>query len=262
MRNTQRLVAPTLEQVLDFCAAEPVERVYLADVARQGLGRFVGVVEDGTLTSLCYLGANVVPSGAGCGAFALEAARTPGRMVIGKEEAVDELWDAAAARLPRPKLDRPGQPVYVIDQAPADATTGLRAALPRDLDVLLPACARMHEEEMGEDPLERDLSGFRRRTAVQIDQGRSWLWEEDGTILFKAEASAWTEHAIQLQQVWVDPSVRGQGFAKRGMSDLCRLLLGRVPRVCLFVRTDNAPAIHVYEALGMQRALTYRSIVF
>lgn len=255
-------MVPTPAQVLDFCAEEPVERVYLEDVARQGIGRFVGVVADGSLAALCHLGANIVPSGRECGALAPEVARSRGRMVIGREESVDELWEAAAPRLPRPRFDRPGQPVYVIEDAPAAAGTGLRAAAPSDLPLLLPACARMHEEEMGEDPLRRDPSAFRHRTAAQIERGRSWLWEDNGVVLFKAEASAWTEQAIQLQQVWVDPSVRGQGHAQHGMRDLCRLLLEHVPRVCLFVRTDNAPAIRVYEAIGMRQAMTYRSLVF
>ena len=30
----------------------------------------------------------------------------------------------------------------------------------------------------------------------------------------------------------------------------------------LFVRTDNAPAIRLYDSIGMQRVLTYRSILF
>jgi hypothetical protein len=29
-------VSPTLDQVLDFCAEEPVERVFLEDIARRG----------------------------------------------------------------------------------------------------------------------------------------------------------------------------------------------------------------------------------
>ena len=99
----------------------------------------------------------------------------------------------------------------------------------------------------------RDPEGFRWRTRSQIEEGRSWIWEENGTILFKAEASAWTPAAVQVQQVWVDPAARGKGNAQRGMRDLCRLLLERVPTVCLFVRPENAPAIHVYEAVGMQR---------
>jgi ribosomal protein S18 acetylase RimI-like enzyme len=262
MRRTHGVVSPGLHQVLAFCEEEPVERVYLEEVARQGAGRFVGVSSNGTLEAVCHLGANVVPSGSGCAALAREVVRMPGRMIIGKEEAVDELWAAAAGFMPRPRLDRPGQPVYVLDHVPAPAGTALRLATRGDLGLLLAACAQMHEEEMGENPLERDPSGFRRRTKSQIDRQRSWLWEEDGTILFKAEASAWTPHAVQLQQVWVDPSARGRGYAKSGMADLCRLLLESVPRVCLFVRTDNVPAIRVYESIGMSRAMTYRSLVF
>jgi predicted GNAT family acetyltransferase len=56
--------------------------------------------------------------------------------------------------------------------------------------------------------------------------------------------------------------VRGRGYAKRGMRDLCRLLVERVPIVCLFVRAENAPAIRVYEAIGMRRTGTYRSLIF
>ena len=81
-------------------------------------------------------------------------------------------------------------------------------------------------------------------------------------ILFKAEASAWTPRAVQLQQVWVDPVARNQGYAKRGLRDLCRFLLARVPSVCLFVRPENAPAIRVYDGIGMRRTISYRSLVF
>ena len=139
--------------------------------------------------------------------------------------------------------------------------SGLRSAELRDLDLLVPACAASHAEELGVDPLARDANGFRWRTRVQIEEGRSWLWESDGVILFKAEASAWTPEAVQLQQVWVDPVARRQGHASRGLRDLVRLLLGSVPRVCLFVRAENLPAIALYETVGMRRVLYYRSVL-
>jgi|SRR5215211_2302040 len=253
---------PPLARVLEFCAEDPVERVFLEDVARRGLGRFEAVEDDGHLTALCHVGANVVPSGAGCSVFARAAARGKPRMIIGDERAVGELWDVARHRMARPRADRPGQPVYVIEEPPSPGDTGLRAATLDDLDLLVPACARTHLEEIGVNPLRRDAEGFRWRTRAQIDEGRSWLWEENGTILFKAEASAWTPRAIQIQQVWVDPEARNHKYAQRGMRDLVRLLLGRVPRVCLFVRAENAPAIRVYEAIGMVRTNTYRSLLF
>jgi uncharacterized protein len=253
---------PSLARVLEFCAEDPVERVFLEDVARRGLGRFQAVEAQGRLTALCHVGANVVPSGAGCSVFARGAARGKPRMIIGDERAVGELWEVARHRMARPRADRPGQPVYVIEERPAPGETALRAATLADLELLVPACARTHLEEIGVNPLRRDPEGFRWRTRAQVEEGRSWLWEEEGTILFKAEASAWTPSAIQIQQVWVDPEARGRGYAQRGMRDLVRLLLDHVPRVCLFVRAENTPAIRVYEAIGMRNTGSYRSLLF
>ena len=182
-------------------------------------------------------------------------------MIIGEERAVDELWSEARERLPSPRDDRPGQPVYVLGDPPEPGETGLRAATAADLELLVPACAAAHLEEIGIDPLGRDPEGFRWRTRAQIDERRSWIWLEDDVICFKAEASAWTPSAVQLQQVWVDPSVRNRGYAQRAMRDLCRRLLARLPTVCLFVRPENAAAIRVYEAIGMRRTITYRSLI-
>jgi uncharacterized protein len=214
------------------------------------------------LTALCHIGANVVPSGERCGAFAAAAARGQARMIIGEEVAVGELWAGAVDAMPRPRDDRPGQPVYVLETAPDPGETGLRAARLDDLELLVPACAEAHREEIGIDPLLRDPEGFRWRTRAQIEEGRSWVWLEDGRIAFKAEASARTPSAVQLQQVWVDPELRNRGYAKRAMRDLCRGLLAQVPAVCLFVRPENAPAIRVYEGIGMIRTITYRSLIF
>jgi len=256
------LTDPALDSILAFCAEDPIERVFLEDVARRGFGRFRGVQGGDGLAALCYFGANVVPSGSGCDAFAGEAAARETRMLIGDEQAVGELWTAARPLMPEPREDRHDEPVYVLREAPSSESNGLRPATGDDLDLLLPACAATHEEELGVDPLERDPHGFRRRTLAQIEEGRSWLWTENGTILFKAEASAWTPSAVQLQQVWVDPEVRNLGYGKRGLSDLCRLLLAQTPAVCLFVRPENEPAIRLYESIGMERAGTYRSVLF
>jgi len=253
---------PALDEILDFCAGDSIERVFLEDVARRGLGRFTGLTDDGRLVALCHVGTNLVPSGSGCGAFAEVDGAVRARLVIGEENAVGDFWASARSRLPRPREDRPGQPVYVLESPPEPGETGLRPATQNDFELLVPACAEAHREELGTNPLDRDPESFRLRTRMQIEDGRSWLWSEDGVIFFKAEASAWTPAAVQLQQVWVDPRVRGRRYAQRGMRDLCRLLLERVPTVCLFVRAENAPAIRVYEAIGMRHTISYRSLIF
>ena len=257
-----RLIEPKLRQILEFCSEDPVERVFLEDVARRGLGRFSAIERNRGLAALCHVGANVVPSGEGCAGFARATTAGRARMIIGEETAVSELWEAARVELPAPRTDRPGQPVYVLSEPPDSGETRLRAARLSDLELLLPACGAAHEEELGINPLRHDPEGFRWRTRAQIEEGRSWLWEEDGRILFKAEASAWTPAAVQLQHVWVDPLERNKGNGKRGMKDICRLLLESTPTVCLFVRSENAAAIRVYEATGMRRTISYRSVVF
>jgi uncharacterized protein len=253
---------PRLSQVLAFCAGDPIERVFLEDVARRGLGRFAGLRERGRLVALLHLGANLVPSGPGCAAFAELVADSDPRMVVGEEGAVTELWDRVGDGFPEPLDDRPGQPVYVLERPPESGRSALRAATLHDLDALAPAAAEAYREEVGVDAHARDPGLFEWRTRTQIEEGRSWLWTEDGRILFKAEASAWTPEAVQLQQVWVEPELRGQGYGKRGLSDLCRLLLETTPTVCLFVRPENAAAIALYDGIGMRRTITYRSLIF
>jgi RimJ/RimL family protein N-acetyltransferase len=257
------VVEPSQDQVLAFCAREPVERVFLEDVARRGLGRFYAIEDgSGALVSLCHAGANLVPSGAGSGAFADTVADARSRMIIGEAGAVTELWEAAREALPPVREDRPHQPVYAIAEPPPSGDTALRRATQADVDRLVPACAAAHELELHLDPLARDPEGFRWRTEAQIAEGRSWIWVENDVILFKAEASAWTPSAVQIQQVWVDPEARGRGNGARGMRDLVRLLLETTPTVTLFVRAENAAAIATYEAIGMRKVLEYRSILF
>ena len=253
---------PRLSQILAFCAEDPIERVFLEDVAQRGLGRFVALRDGGRFVAVCHTGANVVPSGRGTAAFAEVAARGDPRMLVGEEAAVSELWEAARADMPEPLEDRPGQPVYVIEEPPRPGGSRLRPARLEDLGRLVEASAAAYREEVGVDAYERDPALFEWRTRVQIEEGRSWVWTEGGHILFKAEASAWTGHAVQLQQVWVEPGFRGRGYGKRGLADLCNELLARTPAVCLFVRPENEPAIRLYEAIGMRQIRTYRSLIF
>lgn len=251
-----------MEQTLEFCADAPVERVFLDEAARRGFGRLLATIDEGRVTALCHFGANVVPSGEPASAFADAASRSRARMIIGDEKAVSDLWAVARPHMPAPREDRPGQPVFAIERPPEPGSSALREAALDDLEILLPASAATHVGEIGIDPLLADAEGFRRRTSQQIEERRSWVWLEDGSILFKAEASAWTPHAVQLQQVWVDPELRNQGYGQRGLRDLMRLLLERVPRVCLFVRADNPAAIRLYETVGMERVGYYRSLLF
>ena len=149
---------------------------------------------DGTLDALCHVGANLVPSGEGCGAFARGGRPGAGADDHRRGGAVGELWDAPR-RLPAAGRARTG-PASRSTRSPsrrAPGDSGLRAGHASTISTCScrPAPPRT-QLELGVDPLARDPDGFRWRTRAQIDEGRSWLWIEDGVVLFKAEASAWT----------------------------------------------------------------------
>ena len=108
---------------------------------------------------------------------AAEAARIQEQEEARRKAETDRLAAEEAQR----KAERHGG--AVVEEPPAPGRTGLRPATRGDLDRLVPACAAAHEEELGSDPLLRDADSFRWRTRVQIEEGRSWIWLEDGVIL-------------------------------------------------------------------------------
>jgi hypothetical protein len=211
MLNRTRVFEPSVEQILRFCADEPIERVYLEDAARRAIGRFVAIATAGAFDEPLSHRCERRPVGRrmrGVRPCCRNGASSHDHRGGGRRL---RALGSRTAEVPAPRLDRPGQPVYTLDAPPERRQR--RAATARDyIEFLVPARAAAHEAEIGIDPLANDPDGFRRRTRAQIADGRSWLWAEDGTILF-GRGIRLTPHAVQLQQVWVDPSVRARPCA-------------------------------------------------
>ena len=156
-------VEPPLEQILRYCAENPVERVFLEDVARRGLGRFAGLEQDGRLVALCHTGrTSFVRAG-------LRRVRRRDRARQGADAdrragGGERPLGRCPAKLPAPREDRPGQPVYTISAAPPPGESGLRPARLTDLDLLVPAS---HERLARENA---ELNGLALATGVILTQ--------------------------------------------------------------------------------------------
>jgi predicted GNAT family acetyltransferase len=182
-------------------------------------------------------------------------------MLMGEQEKVEGFWKYYAAEGETPRLVCREMlyelrwPVEV-----REAVRGLRQATLADLDLIMPVHARMAFEESGINPMEIDPVGFRLRCARRIEQGRVFVWIEDGRLIFKADVVADVPDGIYLEGVYVNPEERGKGYGLRCLSQLGRNLLARTKSICLLANESNWKAQAFYLSAGYKLRATYETI--
>ncbi len=187
----------------------------------------------------------------------------PVRAIISPAELVESLWSHLRMRVDPPTVVRMNQPIYAIRrQLGFPDLDESRLATMRDLDQLVPACAAMHKEEVGIDPLQRDAVGYRERIRELVERQRSVVRIVDGRIVAKCEFSAVTDDAVQLMGVWTSPLSRRHGYARGLLREVCGHLFRKGKAVTLFVNDFNAPAIALYETLGFQKIGMNRALIW
>jgi predicted GNAT family acetyltransferase len=155
--------------------------------------------------------------------------------------------------------------LLVIDHEPeVPGDDAVRRVRPDELDVILPACIAMFTEEVGVSPVSGDGGAlYRARVAELIAQGRSFARIESGRVIFKAEVGSATSAACQIQGVWVDPQLRGQGLGTAGTSAVVSHALRDIaPIVSLYVNDYNAAARASYARVGFTHVGDFASVLF
>ncbi len=90
-------------------------------------------------------------------------------------------------------------------------------------------------------------------TPLQLAVGPFYGVKKKGRIISVAGVHLVAPTIAQLGNVVTDPAFRGQGFASLCTSELSKYLAARGRLISLFVRSDNASAIHMYEKLGFHK---------
>jgi uncharacterized protein len=264
---------------LEFLQRDPLINVYLISrllEERTLAGSQIAVVRyNGAIVLLASLATNIVLAGDPSisedithSAISLIADRIltrmlPVRAIISPAHLVEALWAELRLRIEPPTVVRMNQPIYALQpQFEFPDLGAARYSTPRDLDALVPACAAMHKEEVGIDPLDRDAYGYRERIRELVERKRSIIRVVDGTIVSKCEYSAVSPEAIQLMGVWTHPRHRRKGYSRELLREVCGHIFRAGKVVTLFVNDFNTPALTLYEALGFQRIGMNRALIW
>jgi predicted GNAT family acetyltransferase len=263
-----------VEKILDrdpFAGAQIAERV-----AAHGLnwwrsdGRVFGYGTGRRIESIIWSGAHLVPvcsTQAATAAFAdtLGAEARICSSIIGRSDAVLDLWDRLGGYWGRARDVRPNQPLLVVERDPAVVPDpDVRLVRPSEVDQLFPAAVSMYTEEVGVSPLLDDGGrGYRRRIAELVKGKRAYARFAGDRVIFKAELAIVTRRTTQVQGVWVDPEFRGRGLATPAMAAVVRDALLRVaPTVSLYVNDYNVAARRVYARCGFVSAGSFATVLF
>lgn len=272
--TVDRLGAEHRQEVLCFLAARAVHTVFMAGLIRDnGLmsplnrGAFYGCRDtSGHLEGVALIGhATLIEarSERALAAFARLAQNCSlSHLIRGEEHEVERFWNSYAPQagcepllVCREMLFEHRGPIK-----PHKAVASLRQATLDDLALVMTINAELAFEECGVNPLERDALGFRQRTARRIEQGRVWVWVENGQLIFKTDIVSDTPEAAYLEGIYVHPQERRKGYGLRCMAQLSHNLLARTEAVCLVVNQKHKEAQSFYMKAGYTHICDYDTV--
>lgn len=264
-------------EALDFLARNPVENLFLAakiaahGIDRRRLGNLYAYDRGGDIVSLLLDGGTVFV--AGFHAVALPAfvgqlgpirrcssILGPAISVLGLHLGLTERWDGSWGHVSNV---RARQPLMLLETTPAvEPDPRVRRLTVDDYASYLEASVNMYTDEIGSSPFKYG-GGYERFVMQRLVEGDAYgIVDGGGRVIFKADLGPKLGADAQLQGVWVDPGLRGQGLSVPALSGMLRLARTRFPRISLYVNDFNIPAIKAYRRLGFREVGALATVHF
>jgi len=270
--NISELSRSDEPEVIEFLSARPLHTVFMMGLIRDnGLlspknrGSFYGSRgAAGQLEAVALIGhatlveAHTEESLIGFARVARNCRNT--HLIRGEQESIKTFWTYYAGAGSNPRAVT-CEHLFVLSEAPAQVEdVDLRAANMDDLEKIAAVNSSMALEEGGSSPLQRDPSGFRKRTSRRIEQGRIWVLMEGNRLVFKADVVSSTPEVTYLEGIYVHPEERRKGHAMQCLTKLSSILMNDTKSICLTVNDRNKHALALYEKLGFQFHSNYETI--
>lgn len=255
-----------IDPLQEFLAQRPAENLFFASrVAQFGLdqrslGRVHGFERDGVLTAACLDGGTLFPAGVDPEAIphfvgAIGRVRSCASilgnciMALGVHLGLSTRFGGGWRRIVNV---RRRQPLMVLTGPPRVAPDPrVRQLGMRDFESYLAASVAMYTDEIGTSPFKYG-PGYGSFVRSRLELGDAWGVVENGRVIFKADIGPRFGNQTQLQGVWLDPALRGQGRSAALLAGMLLQAQQRFPIISLYVNDYNLPAIRVYARLGFR----------
>ena len=263
--RVRALTGANRDEALEFLAQSPVENLFLAakvaayGIDRRRLGNVFAFDRGGEIVSLMLDGGTVFVAGFDPGALPAFVGQLgpvrrctsilgPAISVLGLHLGLTERWPASWSGVSN---IRRRQPLMLLERPPLIAPDPrVRRLTADDYPSYLDASVHMYTDEIGSSPFKYG-TGYERFVMQRLVDGDAFgVVDDHGKVIFKADLGPRLGDQAQLQGVWVDPALRGQGISVPALSGMLRLAMQRYPRISLYVNDFNAPAVKAYERLG------------
>jgi len=270
--NISELSRSDEAEVIEFLSARPLHTVFMLGLIRDnGLlsprnrGSFYGSRNfAGQLEAVALIGhATMVEAHTedSLVSFA-RVARNCGsaHLIRGEEQSIRTFWTYYGGGSTQPRCVAREHMFELTEPACPVENVCLRPATMEDLEKVVAVNSAMAQEEGGSNPLKRDPSGFRNRTARRIGQNRVWVLVHENRLIFKADVVSQTAEVTYLEGIYVHPEERRQGHALRCLTKLSSILLADTKSICLTVNDLNKSAVALYEKIGFKFHSNYETI--
>ena len=267
MTTRLRVLGPQdLPAIQELLSQRPVENLFLAHKLRQyglderALGFFHGFERDGELTAVCMDGGTLFPAGIDPEAIpafvgAVGQSRHcasilgPSMMALGVYLGLatrfqGEWTNVVNVRQTQPLMVLTGPPLVVPDPRVRQLGT-------QDFDSYLAASVAMYTDEIGASPYKHG-PGYGAHVKDRLRAGEAWGVVEQGRVIFKADLGPKVGPQAQLQGVWLEPALRGQGQSAALLAGMLAQAQETHPVISLYVNDFNTPAIRLYARLGFR----------
>lgn len=261
--------------ILSVLDDDPITNIFLDARLRSGLAkghlveRLAAYTDSGGITSLCWLGGNVVPTANASDEAADAFSGMAGRYTAwfsslwGPIGPVTRMYERLQGQLDEPRAVRPEQPFMVLRQSPLVPPDPLaRLVTMADFDAYYRSSVAFFTEELGISPERDGSSGYRVLVADLVKSGRAFGRFEGTHLIAKADVALVGSGAAQVQGVYVVPARRGEGLAGPMVSTACTAGLQLAPVVTLYVNGFNVAARRAYARVGFAEHSTFRTYMW